>query len=123
MLSCFSDSLVLAGAGPRHGGDAPRSYARLPSGLGLLKTTVDLRGVGALVVCLILTFSTPVGAVTCPTCVDTIAGCTGSADCPLLKGPIENAAALAPGAAGKVLDVSKVLPTDMLCTFTRPVCA
>ena len=36
-----------------------------------------------------------VEAVVCDTCKDTIGGCAGGANCPLLKAPSENAAALA----------------------------
>ena len=77
--------------------------------------------VRALVFIFTLLQSSLVEAVTCPTCVDTIPGCTGGADCPLLKGPVANAGVLTSTSAGGTLDVSKMLPPEMLCTFTRPV--
>ena len=49
------------------------------------------------------------GAVTCTTCFDQISGCTGGADCPLLKGTAANAAAIAASGMA-VLTVSQLLP-------------
>ena len=60
-------------------------------------------------------------AVTCDTCKDTIGGCTGGASCPLLKDPTDNAAALASSSSTATLDVTKLLPPELLCTFTKTV--
>ena len=49
----------------------------------------------ALVLFVLLAFVQLGQAVTCPTCKDTIGGCTGGADCPLLKDPAANALTLA----------------------------
>ena len=91
------------------------------SGQGFARSYTKIRGVGALVMLVMMPTTAMVQGVTCPTCQDTISGCTGGANCPLIAGPTANAAALAPGSTGKTLDVSKVLNAELLCTFTRPV--
>ena len=63
----------------------------------------------------------PVSSVVCPSCKDTIPGCKGGADCPLLKTPLENAATLASGSTSKAPDLTQLLPPDLLCTFTKSV--
>ena len=113
------DGWLGAGASPcrKYGALA----AHYESRLGFARSFTKFRGVGALVILAMIPTTALVQGVTCPTCVDTISGCPGGSDCPLLKGPTANAAALAPGSTGKTLDVSKVLPAELLCTFTRPV--
>ena len=93
----------------------------LESRLGFARYKPSPPLVRALVFIFTLMQSSLVEAVTCPTCVDTIPGCAGGADCPLLKGPVANAGVLAATSGGGTLDVSKMLPPEMLCTFTRPV--
>ena len=60
-------------------------------------------------------------AVTCNTCKDTISGCSGGADCPLLKTPGSNAQVLADASSTDPLSFAEVLPAELLCTFTRTV--
>ena len=61
-----------------------------------------------------------VGAVTCLTCRDQLDGCTGGANCPFLKGPSNNVAALAAG-AGTVLMATSLFPREYLKVLTRSV--
>ena len=75
----------------------------------------------ALVLFVLLAFVQPGQAVTCPTCKDTIGGCPGGADCPLLKDPAANAKTLATTTSTAIPDLSKLLPPELLCTFTRSV--
>ena len=48
-------------------------------------------------------------------------GCAGGADCPLLKAPQDNAVLLQSMASSSAPDVTKLLPPEMLCTFTKTV--
>jgi len=57
--------------------------------------------------------------VTCPTCKDTIQGCHGGADCPLLKTVGANRAAIL-AAAGGALSLVALVPERILAFFTRP---
>ena len=63
----------------------------------------------------------PVEGVTCNTCKDTISGCSGGSDCPLLKTPGSNAQVLADASSTDPLSFANVLPAELLCTFTRTV--
>ena len=69
----------------------------------------------------LLLFIPPASSVVCPSCKDTIPGCKGGADCPLLKTPMENAASLAGTSTSKSPDLTQLLPPELLCTFTKSV--
>ena len=114
-----NDDRLGAGAAPGRKGGA--LTARHWSEQGLARSYSKIRGLGALVLLAWIPTTALVQGVTCPTCADTISGCPGGDACPLISGPLANAAALAPGSTGKTLDVSQVLPPQLLCTFTRPV--
>ena len=58
-------------------------------------------------------------AVTCNQCKDTIPGCTGGADCPLLKTVAANRAAIV-GAVGAAISLVALVPERLLAFFTRP---
>ena len=65
-----------------------------------------------------------VGGTVCPYCKDSIPGCTGGADktkCPLVAGPIANAAVIATHSIATSVHVTKLLPPELLTTFTRTV--
>ena len=74
-----------------------------------------------LLLALLLSFLSPVGAVTCPTCKDTIPGCAGGSTCPLLKAPLDNARLLSDTTSTKAPDLTSLLPRAMLCTFSKAV--
>ena len=78
-------------------------------------------GLSRVVALMLLVASPCLEAVVCETCKDTIGGCSGGANCPLLKAPSENAAALASSSSTVALDVTKLLPPELLCTFTKTV--
>ena len=70
---------------------------------------------------MILMFTPMASGVVCQTCKDTISGCAGGAACPLLKGPMDNAATLSGVGTGQAPDITKLMPPDLLCTFTKTV--
>ena len=57
---------------------------------------------------------TPVSGVTCHVCKDTIAGCTGTASCPLVTGPVKNYEAISKGTFTSVPNVAKILPAELM---------
>ena len=110
--------MVCVGAEPWSAGAMGRSRPARSTGRGHFSPNSWLR----LVVALMLSMASPcLAGVTCETCKDTIGGCSGGANCPLLKAPQDNAAALASSSSTVALDVSKLLPPELLCTFTKTV--
>ena len=99
---------------------ASLGYSRPPRSTGRGKIT-PFAGLGRVVALMLLVASPCLEAVTCDTCKDTIGGCTGGASCPLLKDPTDNAEALASSSSTVSLDVTKLLPPELLCTFTKTV--
>ena len=110
--------MVCVGAEPWSAGAMGRSRPARSTGRGHFSPNSWLR----LVVALMLSVASPcIEGVACETCKDTIGGCSGGANCPLLKAPQDNAAALASSSSTVALDVSKLLPPELLCTFTKTV--
>ena len=64
---------------------------------------------------------TPVDAVGCIHCRDSIAGCGGGDQCPLVKGVASNAEAMARQSLAHVPSLVKLLPSELLSVFTRTV--
>ena len=113
--------MVCSGAAP-HGGLMPTvSFTLGRVGLPALITVPKFRGSMALVLAVLALGLPGASAVTCDTCKDTISGCAGGAACPLLKAPSDNAAMLSSASSMAVPDVSRLLPPDLLCTFTKSV--
>ena len=53
--------------------------------------------------------------------MDTISGCLGGEDCPLVKAPSANYQLLTAASGSKAPDVTQCLTPDLLCTFSPPV--
>ena len=90
-------------------------------GLGSCYSALKFPSSHALMLAMILMFTPMASGVVCQTCKDTISGCTGGAACPLLKGPMDNAATLSGVGTGQAPDITKLMPPDLLCTFTKTV--
>ena len=118
MVGSFPIWMVCVGAKPWSAAAMGQSRRARSTGHGHFSPKAGLR----LVVALMLSVASPcLGGVTCETCKDTIGGCSGGANCPLLKAPMDNAEALSSSSSTVALDVSKLLPPELLCTFTKTV--
>ena len=113
--------MICGGAGTRLGSRRSGSFTHGRVGLGPAQPSTKFPSSSALLLGLILMFIPGVSGVVCSTCQDTIHGCGGGADCPLLKTPMENAASLVSGATTSAPDLTKLLPPELLCTFTKTV--
>ena len=102
--------------------DLARSRMRHgPVGLGSSCSGSKFPSSTALVLAIIL-FQIPMASgVACTTCKDTITGCKGGTDCPLLKTPMANAQSLVAGSTSTAPDLTQLLPPELLCTFTKSV--
>ena len=117
----MTDRLICAGAGPPRGGLDAVIPAHQWQAVARFTPAFKLPRSAALVLAVSLLFLPSAQAVVCETCKDTIAGCAGGGNCPLLKAPAENSALLASGATSKAPDATKLLPVELLCTFTKSV--
>ena len=70
---------------------------------------------------LILFFTIPVQAVTCPTCNDQLPGCQGGNTCPFLATPSENASLIAGTVTAGYLTVQALLPQEWRSVFKKSV--
>ena len=61
-------------------------------------------------------------AVTCTHCKDSISGCTGGADCPLVKDMAGNALIFANKVLDKTPKLFHMITTELATHFSRPVC-
>jgi hypothetical protein len=113
--------LICAGAAPPRATRGSILSSRAVSTRALMAQVARVPFPVALVLALMLVGLPSASAVTCETCKDTIAGCTGGANCPLLKAPRDNAALLRSSASTEAPDMTKLLPPDLLCTFTKTV--
>ena len=84
--------MICGGAGTRLGSRRSVSVTHEWMGLGSSFKAPKRPSSSALLLGWLLFFIPPVSSVACPSCKDTIPGCKGGADCPLLKTPMENAA-------------------------------
>ena len=87
-------SMICGGASARLGSRLGRCSSRGPMGLGSSYSAQKFPSSHALMLAMILMFTPMASGVVCQTCKDTISGCAGGAACPLLKGPMDNAATL-----------------------------
>ena len=113
--------MICGGAGTRLGWRGSVAVTRDRVGLRPSSTATKRPSSSALLLGWLLLSLPPVSSVVCPSCKDTIPGCKGGADCPLLKTPLENAATLASGSTSKAPDLTQLLPPELLCTFTKSV--
>jgi hypothetical protein len=121
MHTRLDSSIMIEGAGAHHDGALCGEFwahtkRKTPISRAIVKSAAR-----ALFFLLFTTGFEGAVSVTCDICKDTIAGCKGGTDCPLVKGPISNAASLTAASTSKAPDLTHLLPTDMLCTFSRPV--
>ena len=86
--------MICGGAGTRLGWRGSVAVTRDRVGLRPSSTATKRPSSSALLLGWLLLSLPPVSSVVCPSCKDTIPGCKGGADCPLLKTPLENAATL-----------------------------
>ena len=114
-------SMICGGAGTRLGSRRSVSVTHERMGLGSSFKAPKRPSSSALLLGWLLLFTPPASSVVCPSCKDTIPGCKGGADCPLLKTPMENAASLAGTPTSKSPDLTQLLPPELLCTFTKSV--
>ena len=114
-------SMICGGAGTRLGSRRSVSVTHERMGLGSSFKAPKRPSSSALLLGWLLLFIPPASSVVCPSCKDTIPGCKGGADCPLLKTPMENAASLAGTSTSKSPDLTQLLPPELLCTFTKSV--
>ena len=112
-------SMICGGASARLGSRLGSYSSRGPMGLGSSYSAQKFPSSHALMLAMILMFTPMASGVACQTCKDTISGCTGGAACPLLKGPMDNAATLSGVGTGQAPDITKLMPSDLLCTFTK----
>ena len=91
MVGSFPILMVCAGAVPWAA--ASLGQSRPARSIGHAKITRKA-GLSRVVALVLLVASPCLEAVVCETCKDTIGGCNGGANCPLLKAPSENAAAI-----------------------------
>ena len=113
--------MICGGAGSRHGSRGSGSITHGPVGLGSSCPGSKFPSSTALVLAIIL-FQIPMASgVACTTCKDTITGCKGGTDCPLLKTPMANAQSLVAGSTSTAPDLTQLLPPELLCTFTKSV--
>ena len=83
----------------------------------------SLRSNGALwrvFICLL--FLDPVFSVTCFTCKDSIAGCPGGDQCPLITDLADNVELFRTGSLSEVPKLTNLLPPDLRVSFPRAVC-
>ena len=113
--------MICGGAESRLGSRGSGSFARGPVGLGSSSPGSKSPSSTALVLAILLTSVPMASGVVCSTCKDTIGGCKGGSDCPLLKTPMDNAASLASGSTSSAPDLKQLLPPELLCTFTKSV--
>ena len=86
-----------------------------------VKTLRCLGGKQALLVSILITCIVPVASVTCTTCMDTIPGCRGGTDCPLIANVVENVMVFETGRLGTCPTTAHVLPSDLRAVFPRHV--
>ena len=110
-----------SGAGPPRGGLGTAIDAHQWQAVAHVGHVLKVPRSAALWLAVGLLFLPSAQAVVCGTCKDTIPGCTGGADCPLLKVPADNAALLTGSSSSKAPDVTQLLPAELLCTFTKSV--
>ena len=113
--------MICGGAGSRLGSRGSGSLTHGLVGLGSSCPGSKLPSLTALMLAMILMHVPLASGVVCPTCKDTIGGCKGGSDCPLLKTPMDNAASLSSGSASSAPDLKQLLPPELLCTFTKSV--
>ena len=113
--------MICGGAGTRRGPRGSVSFSHDWMGLGSSLAATRRPRSSALLLGWLLLSIPPVSSVVCSSCKDTIPGCKGGADCPLLKTPLENAASLVSGSTSKSPDLTQLLPPELLCTFTKSV--
>ena len=70
---------------------------------------------------IVIFFTIPVQAVTCPTCNDQLAGCQGGAACPFLAATNANAGLIAGTVATGYLTVQALLPQEWRSVFKKSV--
>ena len=113
--------MICGGPESRHGSRGSGSFAHGRVGLGSSCLGSKRPCSSGLLLALVL-MSIPVASgVVCSTCKDTITGCKGGVDCPLLKTPMANAASLDAGTSASAPDLTQLLPPELLCTFTKNV--
>ena len=113
--------MICGGPETRHGPRGSGSFTRGRLGLGSSCLGFKRPCSSGLLLALVL-MSIPVASgVVCNTCKDTITGCRGGTDCPLLKTPMANAASLDAGTSALAPDLTQLLPPELLCTFTKSV--
>ena len=96
--------MICGGPETRHGPRGSGSFTHGRLGLGSSCLGFKRPCSSGLLLALVL-LSIPVASgVVCNTCKDTITGCKGGTDCPLLKTPMENAASLVAGTASSAPD-------------------
>ena len=113
--------MICGGAESRLGSRGSGSFKRGPVGLGSSSPGSKSPSSTALVLAILLMSVPMASGVVCSTCKDTIGGCKGGTDCPLLKTPMDNAASLSSGSASSAPDLKQLLPPELLCTFTKSV--
>ena len=87
------------GTGPRPGAPEGAQAGHLGLCKGSARKIAPFSGSGVLILFLLSASANLAQAVTCNTCMDTLSGCTGGVNCPLLTGPTANAATLTSSSA------------------------
>ena len=113
--------MICGGPEARHGSRGSCSFAHGRVGLGSSCLGSKLPCSPGLLLALVLMSIPGASGVVCSSCKDTIAGCKGGSDCPLLKTPMANAASLFSGSTSSAPDLKQLLPPELLCTFTKSV--
>ena len=113
--------MICGGPETRHGPRGSGSFTHGRLGLGSSCLGFKRPCSSGLLLAMVLLSIPMASGVVCNSCKDTITGCKGGTDCPLLKTPMENAASLVAGTASSAPDLTQLLPPELLCTFTKSV--
>ena len=107
--------MICGGAGTRLGSRQSGSFTHGRVGLGPAQPSTKFPSSSALLLGLILMFIPGVSGVVCSTCQDTIHGCGGGADCPLLK----TRSKIARGSGGEAAERRKARSDDACVGIPR----